>query len=135
MLGKILLIEDEPAQSKALKLLLEYRGFEVECTANWEETCVKLLSFHPVLAIVDLLLIGPHDGFEVIGFLRASRFADIAIMASTSHFVNSRDEILALRAGADDFVRKDADFGLIEARIEALLRRLARSAIVDGGLV
>jgi DNA-binding response OmpR family regulator len=47
-------------------------------------------------------------------------------MAWSMNYVDARYEVLALRAGADDFVRKGTDVGLVEARIEALLRRINR---------
>jgi DNA-binding response OmpR family regulator len=55
--------------------------------------------------------------------------ASLGILAWTGHFVKQQDEIRALRAGADDFVSKDTEFGLIEAKIEALLRRISRTRI------
>ena len=46
--------------------------------------------------------------------------------AKIDGFVDGQDEIRALREGADDFMSKEVEFGLLEARIEALLRRLSR---------
>jgi DNA-binding response OmpR family regulator len=128
---RILVIEDEPAQSEAFRQMLEYRGYAVRCAKDWAEATRVLSTFNADLVVVDLLLISsdeePDDGFGIIRTLRSSIYSDIGILVWTSHFVNARDEIRALRVGADDYVRKDADFGLIEARIEALLRRLNRS--------
>ena len=134
---QIIVIEDDASQAEPFQQMLEYRGYEVRCARDWAEATDILSSFRPALAIVDLLLIGPNDvpadGFSVIRSLRASGHEDIGILVWTSHFVNPRDEIRALRAGADDYVRKDADFGLIEARIEALLRRINRIRALSHG--
>lgn len=125
---RILLVEDDEEQAKPFKLLLELRGYEVAWARNWSEVREVITWFAPILAIVDLYLITPDhsDGFDVIRQLRAVMPAELGILAWTANFVDARSEVLALRAGADDFVRKEADVGMIEARIEALLRRITR---------
>lgn len=125
---RILLVEDEESHSKPFSELLRFHGYEIRCAKNLTDTREVLRSFTPLLAIVDLLLISADDsdGFDVIRYLRASEHAHLGILAWTANYVSARDEVLALRAGADDFVKKDADVGLIEARIDALIRRIGR---------
>ncbi|BCB76799.1 hypothetical protein GCM10022251_49420 [Phytohabitans flavus] len=126
---RILLVEDDGSQAKPFSQMLEYRGY----TVRWAQDIVSATriarEFDPHLVIVDLLLVSTEaeaDGFDVITTLRSASFATQAfgIMVWTSHFVNAKDEIRALRSGADEYLRKDAEFGLIEARLEALLRRI-----------
>jgi DNA-binding response OmpR family regulator len=128
---KILVIEDDPDQSKPFIQLLEYRGYEILNAYNGIDGVAKAIEHRPDLVIVDLLLVqrgDEMDGYDVIQALRNTPdIANIGILAWTGHFVNPKDEIRALRAGADDYVSKDAEFGLLEARIEALLRRVSRS--------
>ncbi len=125
---RIIIIEDDESQSKPFSQMLEYRGYDVRCAKDWPEANEIIQSFRPTLAIVDLLLISAEgsSGFDVIQKLRASAHSRVGILAWTARYVDARDEILALRAGADDFVRKDAEVGLIEARIDALVRRVRR---------
>jgi two-component system response regulator ResD len=125
---RILLVEDEDIHARPLKQLLEFRGYEVQWVRDWREAREMILQFTPELAIVDLYLATADDmeGFDVIKWLRAALPTELGIMAWSMNYVDARYEVLALRAGADDFVRKGTDVGLVEARIEALLRRINR---------
>jgi DNA-binding response OmpR family regulator len=123
---RILLVEDEESYARPFMQSLEFLGYEVEWVRDWSGAREVILRFTPVLAIVDLYLATQDDmeGFEVIRRLRAALPAKLGILAWSANFVDARYEVLALRAGADDFVRKSADVGLVEARIQALLRRI-----------
>jgi two-component system alkaline phosphatase synthesis response regulator PhoP len=131
MAYKILIIEDLDDMVKPILQMLEYRGYEVITAQNGIDGVAQAIKHKPDLVIVDLLLVergGEVSGFEAIKAIRGTpEIASIGILAWTSHFVRGQDEIQALRAGADDFVRKDVDFGVLEARIEALLRRRGHS--------
>ena len=126
--GRILIIEDDEDFSDQFRQMLEYHLYEVQCAKSWSEAREVLRSFRAVVAIVDLLLISSDgvDGFDVIRQLRASEHSHIGILAWTAQYLDSRHEILSLRVGADDYVRKGTEVGLIEARIEALARRVER---------
>ena len=124
---RILVVEDEESQSRRLRRMLKYRGYEVECAKDLTDVKRLLPLFKPALAVVDLFLVSvdDFDGFDVIRYVRSSAYSQIGILAWSANYIDDRDEIWALREGADDFVRKDAQFGLLEARIEALLRRVS----------
>jgi DNA-binding response OmpR family regulator len=127
---KILVIEDDPDQSKPFTQLLKYRGYEIISAQNGIDGVAQAVKHRPDLVIVDLLLVqrgDQMDGYEVIQVLRNTpEMATVGILAWTGHFVERQDEIRALRSGADDFVSKNVEFGVLEARIEALLRRVSR---------
>jgi two-component system, OmpR family, response regulator len=127
---RILVVEDDRSQAEPFKEMLEYRGYNVTCKADAPTALEAAQGMDPHLVIVDLLLVSlieSGNGFEIISALRTRCDPDLGIIAWTSQFVNAQDEIRALRAGADDYVKKDADFGVIEARIEALTRRVLRA--------
>lgn len=133
MTPKILIIEDAADQIKPIVEMLEYRGFEVIFAENGLDGIAKAIKYQPDLIVVDLLLVergDEIDGFEVIKVIRNTQeIKGVGILAWTGHFVSGQHEIQALRVGADDFIRKDVDFGLFEARLEALLRRIRRNLI------
>jgi DNA-binding response OmpR family regulator len=132
MSQKILVVEDEAEQAKPFISLLSYKGYEIIHAENGVDAIALALKERPSLAIIDLLVVrrgDEMDGYDLIHQLRETEETkNVAILAWTGHFVQRQDEIRALRAGADDYVSKDVEFGVIEARIEALLRRTARSA-------
>lgn len=123
---RILLIEDEETQSKPFQQLLEFHEYIVESATNDTAGLDLLIRFDPMLVVVDLLLVAnevAEDGFEVVRMLRGAS-ATVGILVWTSQYLDARDEIRVLRAGADDYVRKESEVGVIEARINALLRRV-----------
>jgi two-component system OmpR family response regulator len=129
---KIIVIEDDVEQSKPfIETLVHNKDYEISHAFNGIDGVAAAVKDPPDLVIVDLLLVQRGDemnGFEVIRTIRnAAETEAIGILAWTGHFVMRQDEIRALRAGADDFVNKDADFAVIEARIEAILRRVTRA--------
>lgn len=133
---RILVIEDETSQSKPFREMLEYKGYQVECVEDADTGLQAARKSLVDLVIVDLLLVSSRssrDGFDVISALRSpeSSNPDVGILVWTSHYVTARDEIRALRAGADAYIKKDSDVGLIEARIEALLRRVTNNRKPD----
>lgn len=128
MSKKILIVEDEKEQSRPFLELLRFKGYEVFVAENGIDAIATAIKEKPDLLIVDLLLVkrgDELDGYGVIREVRATKVTEkIGILAWTSHFVKETDHIRALRSGADDFVTKDVEFGVLEARIEALLRRV-----------
>lgn len=133
MAYKILIIEDEADQAKPIIQMLEYRGYKVFPSQNGISGLAKAVELRPDLVIVDLLLVehgDEADGYDVIEAIRNTpEIASIGIIAWTIHFVSGQHEIRALRVGADDFVRKDVEFGVLEARIERLLKRIKPSQV------
>jgi len=125
----ILIIEDDSEQSQPLIDMLKYRGYRVDHAFNGLDGIAKTVKLEPDLVIVDLLLFergDDLDGFRVIEILRETEgISDVGILAWTGQYVKNIDQIRAFRVGADDYLVKETEFGILEARIEALLRRLS----------
>ena len=117
----ILLVEDDEALQRALSITLRSRGYEVH-VAGTAALAQDLVTRRRIdVAIVDLGL-PDLDGIELVRRLRSSLTTPILVLSAR------RDEpskVMALDAGADDFVTKP--FGLDEllARLRAALRRAA----------
>ena len=128
----ILVIEDDPEQSKPFTEMLKYRGYKVLHAYNGIDGVAQAIKHQPHLIIVDLLLVqrgDEMDGYDVIRELRKTpETRSVGLLAWTGHYVSGDDEIRALRLGADDYATKDVEFGTLEARIEALLRRTTKHA-------
>ena len=119
--GRILLVDDEPQILRALTINLKALGYQIETAQNGEEALQKAAARRPDAVILDLGLPG-IDGVDVIRGLRG--WSDVPIVVLTVR-EGERDKILALDAGADDYVTKPFGMGELLARLRAALRRAA----------
>ena len=116
---RILVIEDDARMRATVKGALETEGFSVaECNSG-EEALDVFRAATPDVVLVDIGLPG-IDGLEVCRKLRTD--SDVPIIIVTAR--NTTDDVIAgLAAGADDYMTKPVDPGVLRARIHALLRR------------
>ncbi|MBI4730774.1 MAG: response regulator [Chloroflexi bacterium] len=115
----VLAIDDDPAMTELLNLLLISRGFDVK-TANAGNEGVKLLrEFVPDVIILDLMMPG-MNGWQVCGEVR--QFSNVPILI-LSALDNPGNVASALDAGADDYLVKPVPSGVLVAHINNLARR------------
>ncbi|MFI9585323.1 response regulator [Streptomyces sp. NPDC052236] len=118
---RVLLIEDDPSVREGVELGLRRRGHEVRAAETGESGLDALREFHPELVLLDLMLPG-MNGVQVCRRIReTSQLPIIMLTARGDDF----DVVVGLEAGADDYIVKPARTEVIEARIRAVLRRLA----------
>ncbi len=115
----ILLVEDDPVTAMTLAELLESSGYRVRRAATGAETKTVLQEEVPDLILLDLML-PDADGLVLCADIK-SRLPVPIIICSASN--QTRDRILGLKLGADDFISKPFDIYELEARVEAVLRR------------
>ena len=117
----ILFIDDSITFREALKEVLEEAGYRVLVAGTGEEGLRLAADQQPTAVIVDGQLPG-IDGATVIRRIRldaALRHLPCLLLTGSE----DRDaEVRVLDAGADAFVRKEEDIGLILARLNAMLR-------------
>jgi len=124
---RVLLVEDDVRVAGALETALRRRGYDLLRAG----TAAEALAAPPVdLVLLDLGL-PDRDGIEVCRELR--RRGDVAIIAVTAR-AEERDRIAGLRTGADDYVVKPFGMAELQARIDAVMRRAARSTLRQGGI-
>jgi DNA-binding response OmpR family regulator len=116
---KILIIEDEQALVKGLKLNLSDEGFEVDWAVNGREGLDKAIKEAPDLIILDIML-PEMDGLEVCRKLRQKNI-DIPIIMLTAKG-EEIDKVVGLEIGADDYLTKPFSIRELLARIKARLR-------------
>ncbi|PKV88743.1 response regulator transcription factor [Streptomyces sp. TLI_146] len=118
---RVLLIEDDPSVREGVELGLRRRGHEVRAAETGEAGLAALGTFQPELVLLDLMLPG-INGVQVCTRIReTSQLPIIMLTARGDDF----DVVVGLEAGADDYIVKPARTEVIEARIRAVLRRLA----------
>ena len=117
---KILIIEDEKLLADSIKVLLERKGFQVECAYDG-----KTGEEYAELGIYDLLILDvmmPElDGCQVAQQVRAKRCSTPILMLTARS--DLEDRIAGLNAGADYYLTKPFDTRELLACINALLRR------------
>jgi len=126
----IALVDDDRNILASVSMALEAEGFAVRCYADGAEA-LRGLSQQPAdLAILDIKM--PRmDGMELLSHLRKDRTMPVIFLTSKDDEV---DEVLGLRMGADDYIKKPFSQRLLVERIRALLRRgeLARETAGSG---
>jgi len=117
--ASILVVEDDPAVARTLVDALEYADYRVWHAVDGQDARGQIERARPDLIMLDLML-PDIDGLVLCSLLKS--IADVPIMICTASARRS-DPVLALKLGADDFVRKPFELDDLLARIEAVLRR------------
>ncbi len=129
MAQTIALVDDDRNILTSIAMALEAEGFEVRTYSDGDEA-LRGLTARPVdLAVLDIKM--PRmDGMELLGRLRKTSTMPVIFLTSKDDEV---DELLGLRMGADDYIKKPFSQRLLIERIRALLRREALAT--TGGAV
>ena len=121
MIQTIALIDDDRNILTSLSIALEKEGFNVQTYLDGESALIGLTRTPPHLAVIDIKM--PRmDGEELLKKLRKKTSMPVIFLTSKDEEV---DELLGLKLGADDFVKKSGGFStkvLIE-RIRVQLRK------------
>jgi len=117
--AQLLVVDDDPQISRAVRTNLAARGYDV-LTASNGETALDLLGQVSVdLVLLDLGLPG-LDGHEVIKRVRAWSEVPIVVLSVREQ---QSEKVKALEAGADDYLTKPFGMAELLARIKAVMRR------------
>lgn len=119
---KILYVEDDVMIGKTTFHLLQHEKFEVDWAKTGTEALNLLFSNLYHIVLLDLGL--PElEGLDILKHIRNK--ADLTNMSVIiiSARDQSKDKILGLKCGADDYIVKPYDFDELVARIETVLRR------------
>ncbi len=115
----ILVVDDDPAISEMIGIVLASEGFEAAFCADGEHAVEVFLETNPELVLLDLMLPG-KDGIEVCRDIR--RLADTPVVMLTARS-DTVDVVRGLEAGADDYMVKPFKPQELVARVKARLRR------------
>ena len=117
----IALVDDDRNILTSISMALENEGFKVQTYIDAENALVGISRNPPDLAVIDIKMPG-MDGEELLKRLRKKTTIPILFLTSKDEEV---DELLGLKLGADDFIKKSGGFSikvLIE-RIRVQLRK------------
>ncbi len=117
---RILVVEDEPKVTEALKEGLEDEHYEVAVAETGEEAFFRISTESFDVILLDLMLPG-RDGLEVLRKIREQGITTSVLVLTARDTVE--DRIAGLDSGADDYLVKPFAFAEVVARIRALVRR------------
>ena len=125
----IALIDDDRNILTSISIALEKEGYRVQTYLDGESALIGLTRTPPDLAVVDIKM-PKMDGEELLKKLRKKTSLPVIFLTSKDDEI---DELLGLKLGADDFIKKSGGFSikvLIE-RIRVQLRKKNISSIED----
>ncbi len=115
----IALVDDDRNILTSVSICLEAEGFDVETYNDGQAALDAFNRKMPDMAVLDMKM--PRmDGMELLQRLRQKTQMPIIFLTSKDDEI---DEVLGLRMGADDYVKKPFSQRLLVERIRALLRR------------
>ena len=129
----IALVDDDRNIVSSVSLALESEGYRVNSYLDGLEALTGLKNMPADLAVIDIKM--PRmDGMELLAKLREYSSMPVIFLTSKDDEV---DEMLGLRMGADDYIKKPFSQKLLIERIRALLRRssIDRGNKIDEDLI
>ena len=118
-MARIALVDDDRNILTSVSMTLEAEGFEVETYNDGQSALDAFNRRLPDMAVLDIKM--PRmDGMDLLQRLRQKTTMPVIFLTSKDDEI---DEVLGLRMGADDYVKKPFSQRLLVERIRALLRR------------
>ena len=119
MIGRILVVDDEPDILEPIRYALEREGFVVETSLDGDNALERGRHERFDVVVLDVML-PKRSGFDVCRDLRAESDVPIILLTARDDEI---DRVLGLELGADDYVTKPFSTAELLSRVRALLRR------------
>ena len=119
MPATIALVDDDKNILTSVSMALEAEGYEVSTHTDGHAALEAMTAKQPDLAVLDIKMPG-MDGMELLNRLRRVSSVPVIFLTSKDEEI---DEMLGLKMGADDYIRKPFSQRLLIERIRAVLRR------------
>ncbi|NIF27806.1 response regulator transcription factor [Pantoea sp. Tr-811] len=117
----LLLVEDDPRLRQDLQRHFLNRGFQVHDCATGTQALGAVRQSHFDLVLLDIMLPG-IDGLSLLDELRRQQAVPVMLMSALGA---EQDRISGFTRGADDYLPKPFSLAELDARVDALLRRVA----------
>ncbi len=129
MAYSIALVDDDRNILTSVSMVLETEGFSVKTYRDGAEALRGMTAEPPDLAVLDIKM--PRmDGIELLQRLREKSALPVIFLTSKDDEV---DELLGLRMGADDYIKKPFSQRLLIERVRAIFRRLEAQKNQEAG--
>ncbi len=126
----ILVVDDEPRLVRLVREILTAVGYQVLSARDAKEGLETLAIEQPDLVLLDIMLPGDMDGYEVCRKVR--EFSAVPVIMLTAK-IREVDMLHGFDVGADDYLTKPFNAKELIARVKAVLRR--SSALGDQAVV
>jgi len=116
----VLIVDDEPRLVRLVREVLTAVGYDVLSAGDCDEALEKVAIEQPDLILLDILLPGDMDGYEICN--RVRQFSTVPIIMLTAK-AREVDMLHGFDVGADDYLTKPFSAKELIARVKAVLRR------------
>ena len=127
---RILLADDEKELSRAVSVILQHSGYEVDCAYDGAQA-IEMLDAKDYDAFLLDIMMPKKNGIDVLRHIRSLGIDAPVIMLTAKAEVD--DRINGLDAGANDYLTKPFAMGELLARIRAATRRLEEKTVINFG--
>lgn len=115
---RIMIVDDDQINSRAMSQRLTKRGFSVDCVTSGRDCLEALQHETPDLILLDIVM-PEMTGLQVLEYIRTVYSSiDIPIIMATAK-TDVADIVEALKLGANDYMQKPMNIEIAEARINA----------------
>jgi DNA-binding response OmpR family regulator len=120
--ARLLIVDDEADNREVLELVLAWEGFLISTASSGAEALAVVASQPPDLVLLDIMMPG-MTGYEVVAKIKADAATSAIPVMMISALTDSKTKLLALTAGAEDFLSKPIDRDELVRRVRNLLRK------------
>jgi signal transduction histidine kinase len=117
----VLVVDDEEKNVKLFKAILSHENLEVVVASNGQTALQLIEERLPDLILLDVMMPG-MNGFDVCRLLKKEARTQMIPVLMVTALKEKEDRIMALHAGADDFLSKPIDGTELIVRVKSLLR-------------
>jgi len=130
--ARVLVVDDEPKLVRLVREVLTATGYAVMYTGSGENAVEMTALEKPDLILLDIVLSGVMDGYEVAR--RVREFSDVPIIMLTAKARES-DLLHGFDVGADDYLTKPFSSKELLVRVRAVLKRARRETFAETEIV
>lgn len=120
-MSKILVVDDEEPNRRLMEAMLVPLGYDIVLAQDGLDALNKVREIPPDVILLDVMM-PKMDGFEVARRLKADAVTRIIPIVMVTSLNAVEDRVMALEAGADDFLTKPVDKTELRARVHSLLK-------------
>ncbi len=118
---KILILDDDPDIGMMMKMMLQFKDYEVALFSNPDNIEEQINNQHCDLIFIDMLLSG-RNGVDICAALKSNpAVADIPVIMMSAH---PDAKPICLAAGANDFIAKPFEIKDVLLKVAGLLENV-----------